>query len=114
MKRREMHVVHKATGETALGVKAPSGCVLVQFDRFEHPQSHGWHLYPRRAFRAFVRRSMRKRITIPVNPYPKLTGIRWVSEAPILSEKARIALMDRCPSPDDEIIDAVFFSGRSK
>lgn len=37
----------KGTNETAIGLKAPGGCVLVQFNRIDHPQSHHWHLYPR-------------------------------------------------------------------
>lgn len=48
--RHNIQVQHKATGETALAQIAPSGCLLVQFDRFTHPQSHGWHLYPRHHF----------------------------------------------------------------
>lgn len=46
----------KGTKEAALGRKAPGGCVLVQFNRMDHPQSHGWHLFPRHHF---VRRRRR-------------------------------------------------------
>lgn len=48
--RRDLRVRHRASGEGALGKKAPGGCILVQFDRITHPQSHGWHLYPRHHF----------------------------------------------------------------
>lgn len=46
-RRKMMRVVQKASGETALAVRTKGGCTLVQFNRFDHPQSHGWHLYPR-------------------------------------------------------------------
>lgn len=45
-----LYIRHKATGKTALGLKAPDGCVLAQFDHHSHRHSHGWHLYPRGAF----------------------------------------------------------------
>lgn len=50
MKRQIMRVRHVDTGEPAIARKASRGCVLVQFSRFYHPQSHGWHLYPRHHF----------------------------------------------------------------
>ena len=40
-----IQMMHKQSGKTALA------CVLVQFDEFNHKQSHGWHLYPRSAFK---------------------------------------------------------------
>ena len=54
-KRSFLRVLHKATGQTALGIRHPDGCVLVQIDLFSHPQSHGWHLYPRHHFRRYRR-----------------------------------------------------------
>lgn len=51
MKRvRFLHVRHRVTGETAIGMRQPGGTVLVQFDSLLHTQSHGWHLYPRHHF----------------------------------------------------------------
>ena len=47
-----MSVRQIGTGQTALALRAPDGCVRVQFDDLRHPQSHGWHLYPRHHFRA--------------------------------------------------------------
>jgi hypothetical protein len=41
---------HMATGEHALVQPLPDGLCIAQFDRFDHPHSHGWHLYVRRAF----------------------------------------------------------------
>ncbi len=55
-------VVHVDSGETAIARKAPSGCVLVQFNRFDHPQSHGWHLYPRHHFKR--RCDTHRRVTV--------------------------------------------------
>lgn len=39
-------VVHIPSGEMALSQEGPPGFVLLQFDRFDHPHSHGWHQYP--------------------------------------------------------------------
>jgi hypothetical protein len=40
-------VRHKQTGETALAMACGfmNTAIRVQFDRFDHPQSHGWHNY---------------------------------------------------------------------
>lgn len=52
------HARHKATGKTALVMKAPDGCVLAQFDDLHHPHAYRWHLYTRSAFqRAFPKNS---------------------------------------------------------
>lgn len=47
----ELHVRHIASGRTAIARKLPRGLLLVQFDLFAHPHSHGWHLYPRHHFK---------------------------------------------------------------
>lgn len=41
---------HNDTRETALVMLRTDGTLVAQFDRFEHPQSHGWHEYPARDF----------------------------------------------------------------
>lgn len=46
-----IHMLHVRTGETALLQKLPRGLCLAQFDRFDHPESHGWHLHLRKEFR---------------------------------------------------------------
>lgn len=62
MTRRAMMFVRQvSTGETALARRGAKGTVWVQFDRFDHPQSHGWHLYPRHAFVRRVDRPKKKR-----------------------------------------------------
>ena len=38
------HGTHKLTGETALLLKHGDNC-LAQFDRLDHPESHGWFPY---------------------------------------------------------------------
>lgn len=50
---------HMATGEHALVQRLPDGLCLAQFDRLDHPQSHGWHLHLRREFRVARYRAMR-------------------------------------------------------
>ena len=43
--------VHRTTGETALvQLSEDESCLMVQFDRFNHMQSHGWWAYPYEAF----------------------------------------------------------------
>jgi hypothetical protein len=45
-----IHVIYLPTNETALC--RPGSCdaeVLLQFDDFLHPHSHGWHVYPRQS-----------------------------------------------------------------
>ena len=39
-------VIHIPSGETALAKPGLPGSVLLQFDRFDRPQSHGWSAYP--------------------------------------------------------------------
>ena len=46
-----MRLIHKDSKETAIGMKLKDGLVLVQFNKIDHPQSHGWHLYPRHHFK---------------------------------------------------------------
>jgi len=67
-----MHIRHKATGKTALGQKAPDGCVRVQFDDLEHPQAYGWHLYPRHHF-------VRTRTVKPVYRFDGATTGRYAA-----------------------------------
>ena len=47
---RTLSLTQRGTGQDAIGIKAPGGCVLVQFNRIDHPHGHGWHLYPRHHF----------------------------------------------------------------
>lgn len=43
--------IHKRTGELALVRKSGErGLCLAQFNRRDHPQSHGWHLHRRDEF----------------------------------------------------------------
>ena len=55
-----MHVVHKATNRSAIAMKRPDGMVIVQFDRRDHPNAYGWHLYPRRDFRPLLVKRLRR------------------------------------------------------
>lgn len=41
---------HKASGKTAMVIKMKDGLCIAQFDDFNHPHSHGWHLYLRSDF----------------------------------------------------------------
>lgn len=51
MRLETMRVRHKATNETALARRHMDGTMWVQFNRLDHPHSHGWHLYNRNEFR---------------------------------------------------------------
>lgn len=56
--RRTLRVRHIASREPAIAQRVGgTGCILVQFNRIDHPHGHGWHLYPRHHF---VRRKGRK------------------------------------------------------
>ena len=57
---------HRRTNEYALLQKFPGGLCIAQFDRFDHPESHGWHLHLRREFDFAnpVRRRQRRRRTL--------------------------------------------------
>ena len=49
---KQYHATHIKTKETALLLLSTDKKeVFVQFDRFSHKQSHGWHSYPRKEWR---------------------------------------------------------------
>ena len=41
-----LFVTHIESGEHAMAIEGKDGKVLLQFTRFDHEHSHGWHEYP--------------------------------------------------------------------
>lgn len=46
-------MIHIPSGKTALVQRRKHGLCVAQFNEFDHPHSHGWHLYLRRDFKRY-------------------------------------------------------------
>lgn len=46
-------MIHIPSGKTALVQRCKDGLCVAQFNEFDHPHSHGWHLYLRRDFKRY-------------------------------------------------------------